>query len=57
MNIFEQMMTAQKIVNDNVAAMNDNLAVVNAKLDHILNIIEPKASGADAEEKQVGSPT
>lgn len=50
MNIFEEIMKAQKIINDNVGATNDNLTVVNAKLDHILNIIEPKASGADVKE-------
>lgn len=53
--IFEQIVLAQEITNENVLALADNLAVVNAKIDALLEIFspagqessEPDASGAE----------
>ncbi|MBQ7899376.1 MAG: hypothetical protein IJ307_05935 [Bacteroidales bacterium] len=53
--IFEQIVLAQEVTNDNVVALGDNLAVLNAKLDRLLEIFaptsEPVASGADTMEQ------
>ena len=55
--IFEQIVVAQEITNDNIVALAHNLDVVNAKIDALLSIFttppikkdnsEPDASGAE----------
>lgn len=61
-NIFEQIAIGQQITNENIVALSENLAVVNAKVDALLAIFtsppvrtkdssEPGASGADKDEQ------
>lgn len=56
--IFEQIVFGQEVTNDNIVALADNLAVVNAKIDALLAAFsappmtddsEPDASGAETE--------
>ena len=59
-NIFEQIVLSQEIVNDNIVALADNLNVMNAKLEKLMEILdsppminssEPYASGAETQEQ------
>lgn len=50
--IFEQIVFAQEVTNDNVVALAENLDVINKKLDALISIFattstEPTASGEE----------
>lgn len=56
-NIFEQILFAQEVTNDNVVALADNMAVMNTKIDvlmaalGIISTSEPTALGTDTKEE------
>lgn len=55
-NIFEQILFAQEVTNDNVVALADNMAVMNTKIDVLmaalgLSTSEPTALGTDTKEE------
>ena len=54
--IFEQIVFGQEITNENIVALAENLAVINAKIDKLLAVFaptekhsKPVASGEDTE--------
>lgn len=55
--IFEQIVFGQEITNENVVALADNLAVVNAKIDALLAIFSPAENKEDSEPDASGKET